>query len=143
MSSACRLLAVLAVVVVLGACASLDPLLKPGFRTIVMSVENTSNRPAILVVANVGEMHTIGDVVGTATPGTVPPGVTMDVTFGLPPEPGWGIFVDPVPQSEPLFFARDVPPDASGRAPFTITVDGNGIGVISEGDNLSGWKGIP
>ena len=142
MPLAYRFLAVLAVVIVLGACASFDPILKTGFRNIVMTVENTSDRPAILVVAK--DQEPMGAVVGTATPGTVPPGMTMDVTFGLPPEPGWAIFVNPGPQHGPLFAEHDVPPDASGRAPFTITVGGDGtnIGASSLGDT-PGWMGNP
>jgi hypothetical protein len=136
-------LAVCAVVVLLGACASLDPILKPGFRHIVMTVENTSNRPAILVVAK--DEQPMGAVVGTTTPGTVPPGMTVDVTFGLPPEPGWAIFVNPGPEHGPLFGEQDVPPQASGRAPFTITVagDGTNIGASSTQRDTPGWMGNP
>jgi hypothetical protein len=142
MSSAYRLLAIVAVVVVLGACASLDPLLNPGGRTIVMTVENKSDRPAILVVAK--DLQSMGAAVGTATPGMVPPGMTVDVTFSLPPEPGWAIFVNPGPEQGPLFTDHDVPPDASGRAPFTIEVHGAGTAsAVSTQRDTPGWMGNP
>ncbi len=136
-----RLAAVLAVVVVLAACSYLDPVLKPGFRQIVMTVENPSLRPATLFVAK--DEQPMGAVVGTATPGTVPPGATMDVTFGIPPEPGWAIFVNPGPERGPMFTEHDVPPDAAGRAPFTIMIGEQGdVSARTDGD-APGWMGEP
>ena len=120
-----RFLVVLAVVVVLGACASSDLILKPGWRHIVITFENLSARPVTFVVAHDGPV--MGELVGTADPASVPPGTTMDVTFGLPPEPGWGIFVNPGAEQLLLLNERIVPADATGPAPFQF-IDNDLIG---------------
>ena len=136
-----RSAAAVAVVVLLAACSYVDPVLKPGWRHIVMTVENDSPRPATLFVAK--DEQPMGELLGTAMPGTVPPGTTMDVTFGLPPEPGWAIFVNPVPQRDPMFGEHDVPRDASGRAPFKIMISVQGE-VSAQGERVTpGWMGEP
>ena len=85
----------------------------------------------------------MGKMVGTAEPGVVPPGATVDVAFGLPPEPGWAIFINPGPAQGPIVTSSDVPIGASGRAPLSLHVDGAGqVSASSQGDT-PGWMGNP
>ena len=128
--------------VAVAACSVTDPLVRPGWRHIFMSVTNSSARPAIIVVAEDGGSGA-GKIVGTAEPGVVPPGATVDVAFGLPPEPGWAIFINPSQSQGPIVTSSDVPIGASGRAPLSLQVDGVGhVGALMAGD-APGWMGNP
>lgn len=86
----------------------LDPVLPPGSHGWTVKVINRSPRPATLVVAVDGPQGA-GRVVGTANPAVVPPGTTVDVTFGLPPSDDWAIFVNPGPNMGPLLLPMDIP----------------------------------
>jgi hypothetical protein len=132
-------LSALVLAVAVAACSVTDPLLRPGWRHIVVSVENKSARPAVILVAEDGAV--MGKMVGTAEPGVVPPGATVDVTFGLPPEPNWAIFVNPDPKYGPLVAAVDIPSSASGRVPLALHVSSSGeLGATVNGDP-PGWMG--
>ena len=129
----------LVLAVAVAACSVTDSLVRPGWRHIVVSVENRSARPAVILVAADGEV--MGKMVGTAEPGVVPPGATVDVLFGLPPEPNWAIFVNPDPKYGPLVTAGDIPSSASGRVPLALQVSASGeLSSTVEGD-LPGWMG--
>jgi hypothetical protein len=79
---------------------------------------------------------------GTAEPDVVPAGVTMDVTFGVPPGQEWVIFVNPeVVENGGLVGARDVPEGASGRMPFTFHIDEDGQVSALGGLIGPGWFG--
>jgi hypothetical protein len=131
--------------VAVAACSVTDPLLRPGWRHVVMSVTNSSARPAVIVVAEDGGNGgaAAGKIVGTAEPGVVPPGATVDVAFGLPPEQGWAIFINPSQSQGPIVTQYDVPIGASGRAPLSLQVDSAGqVGALMAGDT-PGWMGNP
>jgi hypothetical protein len=81
----------------------------PGGQTHVITVVNESPRPALLVVAEVTEDGIAGRLVGIASPGVVPAGATVDVTFGLPPGEGWAIFINPGPNRGPIFGPAELP----------------------------------
>ena len=117
-----------------------DPALPPGSREWIISVDNQSAQPARLMVAE--DTMPVGDLVGTANPAQVPPGTKQDVVFKVPPGQTWAIFVNPSPQLGPLILAQDVPADAQGRLPLSITVLSNGdpsVGV--DADAGPGWFG--
>ena len=83
----------------------------------------------------------MGAVSGRVNPTPVPVGVT-DVTFDFPPDRQWAVWVNPRPNSGPLFLRQDIPRDASGKAPFTIDIDGNGEPSSGfSGDTPPGWFG--
>lgn len=110
-----------------------------GWREFIVTVENLSPRPATLVVAE--DRSPIGPPTGTAEPGVVPPGATVDVTLGIPPGRGWAIFVNPGdPSMGPLVIAHDVPQVATGRMPFKVHIDLRGQ-VSASGDFGPGWFG--
>jgi hypothetical protein len=104
-----RIAAIALTLVVVAGCdvAPFGPAVPPGGRTWTIKVINRSPRPATLVVAIDG--LGAGRVVGTANPGVVPPGTTVDVVFGVPPGDGWAIFVNPGPNMGPLLLPTDVP----------------------------------
>lgn len=104
-----RPLALALVLIALTGCdlAPFGPAVPPGGRTWTIKVINRSARPATLVVAIDG--LGAGRVVGTANPGVVPPGTTVDAIFGVPPGDGWAIFVNPGPNMGPLLLPTDVP----------------------------------
>ena len=130
---------VLTLAVVLIACDAIPQALRPGSRVWVIPVQNMSGRPAVLAVAE--DQSPIGDLVGTAQPGVIPAGQTVDVTFTVPADrQGWAIFVNPSPNIGALITAMDVPAGASGRLPLVISVDQQGnpsVQVPSE----PGWFG--
>jgi hypothetical protein len=99
--------------------------LPAGWRQWIVTVENQSAQPATLVVAEDGPVG-MGRPVGTADPGVVPAGVTMDVVFGIPPGSGWAIFVNPGPERGALLGAAEVPEDAVGRQPWIIMIGESG-----------------
>jgi hypothetical protein len=113
--------AVLVAVTVVGCFRSALP---AGWRQLIVTVENQSAQPATLLVAEDGPV--MGPPVGTADPGVVPAGVTMDVVFGIPPGAQWAIFVNPVPERGALLGAADVDENAVGRQPFTILIGESG-----------------
>ena len=115
-----------------------DTVLNPDLRQLVITVENQSARPVRIVVAE-DEMP-MGAVVGTVSPDPVPPGVTVDVRFGIPGDGSWGIFVNPGPEIGPLITSHDIPPQAPGKLPVTIMVLPDGTPVSSAPD-LPGWFG--
>ena len=134
-----RHLAALAIIGVLTGCAGIfEPAMPAGSREWVISVENMSAEPARLFVAE--DEAPMGQAVGTAVPNTVAPGATELVTFTVPPKQGWAIFVNPSPELGPLILARDVPLNARGALPLTITVDRNGTLMVSVPDE-PGWFG--
>jgi hypothetical protein len=126
--------------VAVAACSVTDPLLRPGWRQLIVSVENESARPAVILVAEDGPTG-MGKTVGTVEPGVVPPGATIDVTLGLPPEPNWGIFVNPNPKFGPVVASIDMPPGASGRVPITLNVSSSGAAGATLQGNPPGWFG--
>jgi hypothetical protein len=134
-----RFVAAIFVAVGLAGCDNAGFVSQPraGWRQFIVTVENQSPRPATLAVA--ANRSPMERPTGTAEPGVVPPGVTMDVTLDVPPGQGWAIFVNPTePQMGPLVRAHDVPPDASGRMPITVHIDIHG-NVSAEGPVPPGW----
>jgi len=112
---------------------------RAGWRQFIVTVENQSPRPARLVVAE--DRSPIGEPTGTAEPGVVAPGVTVDVNLGIPPGQGWAIFVNPGdPGMGPLVTAHDVPPGAIGRMPFKVQIDLRGQ-VSAAVEAGPGWFG--
>lgn len=137
-----RLVAASAIVVALAGCDALDigPGMPEGVRHWVVTVENWSPRPAMLLVAEDGGV--MGPAVGTANPSVVQPGATVDVVFGIPAGLGWGIYVNREPGMGPMVTASDVPRDAAGRMPFKILVDPDGdSGAEVPGPAVPGWFG--
>ena len=112
------------------------------WRSLVVTVGNASPWPATLMVGETGETAPItGQPVGIAVPGVVAPGVTTDVTFGVPPGRDWAIFVNPGPGQEPLVTATDVPADAVGEMPFSLDIaEDGGLGVLRQ-LHVPGWFG--
>ena len=101
--------------------------LPAGWRQLIITVANHSSQPATLVVGDDRPgMGGPARPVGTVDPGVVPAKVTMDVLFGIPPGSGWAIFVNPSPEYGPLIRAADVPENAAGRQPFTISIGEGG-----------------
>ena len=140
--SVIRFVVAILAVVALAGCddASLGGRPLAGWRQFIVTVENRSPRPATLVVAE--DRLPIEEPTGTAEPGVVPPGATMDVTLGIPPGQGWAIFVNPGdPGNGPLVTAHDVPPQAAnGRMPFKVHIDQ--LGQVSASGNFGpGWFG--
>lgn len=129
---------------VLGCTPSACPMPGPAFmpagsRQLVVSVENTSEREALLFVAK--DEGTMGALVGTAAPAMLPAGKTADVVFTVPPGQGWAIFANPTTDSGPLIVSPDVPEDASGRVPFTIMIVDGVPTVFFAPGTPSGWFG--
>jgi hypothetical protein len=120
----------------LTACATL---LAPGSRQWVIPVENQSNVPARLFVAQ--DESPMGDLVGTAEPNVVAPGATTDVVFTVPAGRSWAVFVNPGPMLGPLIGAGDVPADAAGELPLRIVIDENGSPGAQLMTDEPGWFG--
>ena len=138
---AIRLIAAILVGVGLAGCDNAGFVSQPraGWRQFIVTVENQSPRPATLAVA--ANRSPMERPTGTAEPGVVPPGVTMDVTLDVPPGQGWAIFVNPGdPGMGPLVTAHDVPPGAIGRMPFKVQIDLRGQ-VSAAVDAGPGWFG--
>ena len=122
------------------AAATVDVDLPLGHRRWVITVENQSAALARLMVAE--DEVRIGDLVGTARPANVPPGMTIDVTFVVPPGDGWAIFVNPSARRGPLLLSMDVPPDFSGKLPVEFLVRPGGDPQMSHAGDLGpGWFG--
>jgi hypothetical protein len=119
-------------VVVLGALAfgltacSL-PVSLGGGQVWIIEVENTSDAPARLAVAEDGLPR--GDIVGTANPESVPAGETVEVTFTVPPGEGWAIFVNAVP----VLVAQDFSVGEDGRLRLHIFVRPDGSSTVAIG----------
>lgn len=136
-----RLLATLLVCLTLTGCDIVDlgAGVPPGGRRLVVTVENQSFRPARLVVAV--DLGAMGEVVWTASPSVVPPGATVDVTFGVPQGGAWAIFVNPGPRNGALVGAADVPREATGKVPFKIFVNADGSSGAELPGEPPGWFG--
>ena len=133
-----RIFAVLLTAQLTLAACDLAGVAPPGSRQLIVPVENLSAMPVRLFVAE--DEGTMGRSVGTAVPGTVPPGVTQVVVFSVPPGTGWAIFVNPTPMRGPIITAGDVPPGFSGATPLAIYVAENGeLSVSMPGE--PGWFG--
>jgi hypothetical protein len=115
-----RWFAVVLLAAQVAACGFVD-VTPPGSRQLVITVQNLTQAPVGLFVAEDGSP--MGQEVGTADPSTIPPGMGRQVVFTVPPDQQWAIFVDPGPDDGGLISARDVPPNANGALPFTIWVD--------------------
>lgn len=124
----------------LAACTVLTPV-PPGGRQWIITVDNDSNAPVKLFVAE--DESPMGDTVGTAMPDTVPPGAKVDVVFTVPAGRTWAIFVNPTNERGPLVLAQDVPANVTGKLPLTITVNGQGEPGASLPGDLPGWFGNP
>jgi len=137
-------LAVAALALLLAACGTGllpdEPILEPGGRRWIITVENLSAQPARLMVAEDG--LDMGDLVGTAEPNSVPANTTRDVVFTVPAGEGWAIFVNPSNERGPLVLAIDVPRHVTGRLPLSIQVGPNGDPTASVGAGAGpGWFG--
>lgn len=119
-------------------CGALAPILEPGSREWIVTVQNDSNRPAVLTVAE--DRGTPGRVVGSVEPASVPPRTSMEVAIRVPPGEGWAVFVNPGPNLGPLILAQDVPPNAAGDLPLTIFVAEDGSPSVSV-PGEPGWFG--
>ena len=139
-ASVTRVLAVLVVATWLAACSAIDlgPPVPGGMRSWVIPVDNQSGRPAVIEVAEDGPRK--GNIVGTVSPSTVPPGATVDVVFGIPQGAGWAVFVNSGPNIGSLISATDVPPAAQGQLPLKIHVSADGSPSV-EAPNQPGWFG--
>jgi hypothetical protein len=113
-------------------------IMPPGSRQLVVSVENESERRALLFVAQ--DEGTMGDLVGSAAPAMLAAGMTSNVVFTVPPGQGWAIFVNPTRGTGPLVTVQDVPGDASGHVPFTIRIV-DGLPMVAMPDMAPGWFG--
>jgi len=120
------------------ACPMTGPAPGPGAREWIVSVENQSAAEAHLFVA--ADTGSLGTLVGTAVPASVAAGATERVVFTVPAGSGWAIFVNPSPNIGPLITAQDVPNDAAGPLPLTITVQPGGAPVVSV-PHVPGWFG--
>jgi hypothetical protein len=140
-----RVLAVVALAVTIAGCSSLIPNadqgLLPGGRRWIITVENQSAQPAVIVVAE--DTMPMGPVVGRVTPGTIPPLTAIDVTFDIPAGRTWAIWINPGrPDEGPLFTAPDVPPGVVGKLPITISISPDGMSGASLPNGLPpGWFG--
>jgi hypothetical protein len=94
----------------------------PGARTWTVTVDNKSSKPATLFAAEEGETG-VGRLCGNVTPNVVPAGVTMKVTFLLPPKnvTSCWIWVNPVPGEGGSFFQTS---DAPLKGGFLIDEGG-------------------
>lgn len=136
-----------ALICLLPGCGMLDPapfpkpapVLEPGARQWIITVENMSRKPANLFVAE--DLGQMGQSVGIADPSMVPAGATQDVVFSVPPGQGWAIFVNPGPKMGPLILAQDVPPEAAGSLPIRIGIGPDGSPYSSMQRQLPGWFG--
>lgn len=117
--------------------ATYDP--PTALRMFLVTVDNQSGRLATLVIGTDGMFD--GRPTGTVNPSVLLPGITTDVVLGIPPVSGWAIYVNPGPDWGPAITWRDVPPDASGRMPFSIVVVEAGYGAADV--NPPGWFGRP
>lgn len=120
------------------ACPMTGPAPGPGSREWIVNVENQSTREAHLFVAE--DTGSLGELVGTAMPASIPAGATGRVVFTVPAGSGWAIFVNPSPSMGPLILAQDVPMDASGFLPIAIMVQPGGTAVVSV-PPAPGWFG--
>lgn len=76
------------------------------------------------------------------TPEIVGPGTVQDVTLMLPSDPDWGVWVDTGGRRDLYFLPSDFPDGVTGRAPFTLTIDGHGgVGVLDLPEDARGWLG--
>ena len=117
-----------------------SPTASPGQRVFVVAVDNRSGLPATLVVGDDGMFD--GDPTGTVDPSVLPLGITEDVVLGVPLSEGWAIYVNPGPDKGASITWRDVPPDFSGRMPFSIVVYRDGWGS-ADAREAPGWFGNP
>ena len=118
----------------------LPPAVPEGGRLLIVTVENHGSTPAAVVVAadDGGPIQ----LVGMATPSSVPAKSTVEVRFGIPAGSGWAIFVNPGPEKGPLVTANDIPPNAAGRMPFYIGIGADGSPFASfPGGAGRGWFG--
>jgi len=94
----------------------------PGARTWTVTVDNKSSKPATLFAAEDGETG-VGRLCGNVTPNVVPAGVTVNVTFLLPPKnvTSCWIWVNPVPGEGGSFFQTS---DAPLKGGFHIDEQG-------------------
>lgn len=124
----------------LGACGlpSVEFLRAPGSRQWIIPVVNDSNRPVLVAVAR--DESPMGQLVGSAEPGVVPPFSNIDVVFTVPSGFGWAIFVNPGANVGALITSGDVPAGRSGRLPLQIAVDRNGNPSVSAPAE-PGWFG--
>lgn len=120
------------------ACPMTGPEPGPGARDLVINVENQSSSDTLLFVAQ--DTMPMGGLVGTAVPASVPPGISRPVVFTVPEGSNWAIFVNPSTGMGPLIVAPDVPPNAAGVLPLTITVQGGGLSTVSA-PSAPGWFG--
>ena len=120
------------------ACPAAGPEPGPGAREWIVSVENQSADDAHLFVAE--DMGSMGELVGTAVPASVPAGATQRVLFTVPAGSSWAIFVNPSPNVGPIVTAQDVPPEVAGQLPIAISVQPGGAPVVSA-PSAPGWFG--
>ena len=120
------------------ACPMTGPEPGPGAREWIVTVENQSARDAHLFVAM--DTSPMGDLVGTATPASIPAGASQQVVLAVPAGTGWAIFVNPSPTMGPLIGAQDVPEEATGVLPITIYVQAGGMASVSVPPG-PGWFG--
>ena len=130
----------IAIAVSIGACGLLpDSVAAPGARQWIIAVENQSNLPARLFVAE--DESPMGSLVGTVEPSVVAPGATTDVVFTVPEGRSWAVFVNPSPMLGPLILPSDVPADAAGELPIRIVIDENGSPGAELRTDEPGWFG--
>jgi hypothetical protein len=94
----------------------------PNARPWTVTVVNKGSEPATLFAAEETELG-MERLCGSVTPNVVPPGVTVNVTFQLPPKSvkSCWIWVNPVPGEGGSFFQTS---DAPLQGEFLITADG-------------------
>jgi hypothetical protein len=107
----------------------LPPKVPPGGRIVVVTVENRSHEPAVLIIGAWSD----GDkakgfarplqAFGDAQPASVSSGAKVDVRFGVPAGTEWALFVNPGPQRGLLFTSNDAPGET---VPFKVVVEPDG-----------------
>ena len=102
-----------------------------GARSWTVTVVNSSSAPGTLLLAEEFE-NGIGPLCGSVTPNVVPAGVTMKVTFLLPPKrvTSCWIWLDPVPGKGDLFQTSDAP--LNGKIVFREGEQGPEGGWLSQ-----------
>lgn len=107
----------------------LPPRVPPGGRIVVVTVENRSRGPAVLMIGAWSDADKANgfdrplQAVGSAQPASVSSGAKVDVRFGVPAGTEWALFVNPEPQRGLLFTANDAPGDTVA---FKVVVEPDG-----------------
>jgi hypothetical protein len=134
-----RVFGTLLVVLAITGCSSLLPNqgLPAGSRHLIISVDNRTAEPAVVLVADGMRGAQPGPVAGRAAPNAVPPSSVVDVAFDVPPGRSWMIWVN----QSAIVSAADVPRGAVGKTPIRIDVGPDGNVSAGLPRDSPGWFG--